>query len=141
MIDAGSDHQARKAAGAPLFIIPPGNDGEPLAAQIERALAERRAAGDSLPLLTDVAQGDTYLAQQLAALHDTWEVQPQPPRNLPDRLRSRLAWWLLGPEIRRINAVHATLTRLIDSLVVLIDRERAARRRIEEQQVASQDGK
>jgi hypothetical protein len=61
-------------------------------------------------------------------LHDTWEIRPPPPRGLLDRLRTRLAWWLLGPEIRRVNATHATLTRLI----VLVDHERAAWRRLEE---------
>ena len=113
-------------------MSPPGPDDEPLAAQIARALNERRPAPDSLPLLTDVAQGDPYLAEQLAALHAMWEIQPQPPRGALDRLRRRIAWWLLEPELRQINAVHATLTRLIDSLIVLADRERAARRRIEE---------
>lgn len=116
----------------PLFLATPGAADEPLAAQIERALRERRLAVADLPLLTDVAQGDLYLAEQLAALHARWEVHPQPSRGLFDRLRRRIAWWLLEPEIRQINAVHATLTRLIDSLVVLADRERAARRRIEE---------
>jgi len=118
----------------PIFLVPPGPDDEPLAAQIARALNERRPAPDSLPLLTDVAQGDPYLAEQLAALHAMWEIQPQPPRGALDRLRRRIAWWLLEPELRQINAVHATLTRLIDSLIVLADRERAARRRIEEYQ-------
>ena len=116
----------------PIFLVPPGPDDEPLAAQIARALNERRPVPDSLPLLTDVAQGDPYLAEQLAALHAMWEIQPQPPRGALDRLRRRIAWWLLEPELRQINAVHATLTRLIDSLIVLADRERAARRRIEE---------
>ncbi len=114
----------------PLFLAPAGD--EPLAAQIERALRERRLAVVDVPLLTDVAQGDPYLAEHLAALHAGWEILPQPSCGLLDRLRRRIAWWLLEPEIRQINAVHATLTRLIDSLVVLVDRERAARRRIEE---------
>lgn len=130
-------HNETNASGTepPFFLATPGADDEPLAAQIERALQERRLAIADLPLLTDVAQGDPYLAEQLAALHAHWEVRPQPSRGLIDRLRRRIAWWLLEPEIRQINAVHATLTRLIDSLVVLADRERAARRRIEEHQV------
>ncbi|MCS6841806.1 MAG: hypothetical protein NZ699_13125 [Roseiflexus sp.] len=128
-------HNETNASGTepPLFLATPSAD-EPLAAQIERALRERRLASADLPLLTDVAQGDPYLAEQLAALHAHWEVRPPPPRGLLDRLRRRIAWWLLEPEIRQINAVHATLTRLIDSLVVLADHERAARRRIEEHQ-------
>lgn len=128
-------HDATHAPGAepPLFLATSAAD-ESLAAQIERAIHERRLAVVDLPLLTDVAQGDPYLADQLAALHAQWEVRPQPSRGLLDRLRRRIAWWLLEPEIRQINAVHATLTRLIDSLIVLADRERAARRRIEEYQ-------
>ena len=118
----------------PIFLVSPGPDVDTLAAQFARALIERRLAPDSLPLLTDVAQGDPYLAEQLAALQALWEIQPQPPRGALDRLRRRIAWWLLEPEIRQINTVHATLTRLIDSLIVLADRERAARRRIEEYQ-------
>lgn len=127
------EHHASEAE-SPLFLATPGADNEPLAAQIERALREGRRAIADLPLLTDVAQGDPYLAKQLAALHACWEVQPPPVHGLLDRLRRRIAWWLLEPEIRQINAVHATLTRLIDSLIVLADHERAARRRIEEQQ-------
>lgn len=123
-----ADHS--RTAGAALFIIPPA--AEPFVERIEHALAERRPADVELPLLTDVAQGDAFLARQLAALRDGWEVRPPPPRGLLDRIRTRLAWWLLGPEIRQINATHATLTRLADSLVVLIDHERAARRRLEE---------
>jgi hypothetical protein len=117
-----------------IVLVPPGPDDEPLAAQIARALSARRPAPIDLPLLTNVAQGDPYLAEQLAALHTIWEIQPQPSRGMLDRLRRRIAWWLLEPEIRQINTVHATLTRLIDSLIVLADRERAARRRIEEYQ-------
>lgn len=127
-----SDKTRASGTEPPLFLATPGADDEPLAAHIERALRERRLAVADLPLLTDVAQGDPYLAAQLAALHACWEVRPQPSRSPLDRVRRRIAWWLLEPEIRQINAVHATLTRLIDSLVVLADRERAARRRIEE---------
>jgi hypothetical protein len=134
------DENHTPEAKPPLFLATPGADDEPLAAQIERALRERRLALADLPLLTDVAQGDPYLAEQLAALHTHWEVRPQPARGLRDRLRRRIAWWLLEPEIRQINAVHATLTRLIDSLIVLTDRERAARRRIEEDRAHKNTG-
>lgn len=133
-----NQHQNKQTTPpAALFLIPPDIVDEPLMAQVERALQARRSATLDLPLLTDVAQGDAFLAQQLALLHDTWEIRPQPPRGLFDRLRTRLAWWLLGPEIRQVNATHATLTRLIDSLVVLVDHERAARRRLEETHIHS----
>lgn len=88
---------------------------------------------DALPTMTNVALGDPYLAEQLAALHASWEIVPKAGRGLLGRLRTRLAWWLLGPELRQASATHATLTRLIDSLIVQLDQDRAARRRIEEQ--------
>ncbi|HWQ12988.1 MAG TPA: hypothetical protein VNL77_09315 [Roseiflexaceae bacterium] len=114
-----------------LFLVTPA-EGEPLDAAVERALASDASALAALPTLTDVAMGDPYLAEQLAALHRAWELRPPQAAGLLARLRTRLAWWLLGPEIRQINAVHATLVRLADSLVVLADQERAARRRMEE---------
>ena len=83
--------------------------------------------------------GDPFLAEQLAALHRGWELRPPPASGLLGRLRTRIAWWLHGPEIRQVNQVHATLVRLVDSLVVLADQERAARRRIEERHVTTDD--
>jgi hypothetical protein len=115
----------------PLFIVTP-SDSEPLDAAVERALAGGPSPLTDLPALTNVAQGDPFLAAQLIALHQGWELRPPPAAGLLARLRNRLAWWLMGPEIRQINQVHATLVRLADSLVVLADQERAARRRLEE---------
>ena len=115
----------------PLFIVTTAAD-EPLDAAIARALAAGRSPLAELPALTNVAMGDPFLAEQLAALHRTWELTPPPAAGLLARLRTRLAWWLLGPELRQVSQVHATLVRLADSLVVLVDQERAARRRIEE---------
>jgi hypothetical protein len=115
----------------PLYSIVP-RDDEPIDAAIARALVEQPGALADLPTLTNVALGDPYLAQQLRELRANWEVHPEPARGLLDRLRTRLAWWLLGPELRQASRVHATLLRLVDSLVVLVDQERAARRRIEE---------
>jgi hypothetical protein len=124
-----------------LFLVRPESDAEPLDAAVERALSSGASALAALPMLTDVAMGDPYLAGQLAALHHTWELRPPPAAGLISRLRTRVAWWLLGPEIRQINAVHATLVRLADSLVVLADQERAARRRLEESLASGeQDG-
>jgi glycosyltransferase involved in cell wall biosynthesis len=119
-----------------LFIIPGIND-EPIFATIERTLtggadSSTGAALAQLPSLTMVALGDPYLLEQLSALRQHFELRPQPARSLPERLRNRLAWWLLGGELRQVNTTHASLVRIIDSLIVQLDYERAARRRIEE---------
>lgn len=115
-----------------LFTVTPAPDGEPLLAAVERALAAPASPLDTLPTLTNVALGDPYLAQQLVDLHAQYPLRPLPARGLLARLRTRLAWWLLGPELAQISATHATLLRLADSLVVQLDEERSARRRIEE---------
>lgn len=120
-----------------LFTVAPAAAGEPLLAAVGRALEQRASPLDALPALTNVALGDPYLAEQLAGLHTSWELRPPPSRGLLARLRTRLAWWLLGRELTQISATHATLVRLIDSLVVQLDQERSARRRIEEQLAAS----
>ena len=114
-----------------LFTVAP-RPGEPLLDAVARGLAQPSSPLDALPTLTNVALGDPYLAGQLAGLHAGWELRPAPARGLLARLRARLAWWLLGPEIEQVNATHATLVRLLDSLVVQLDEERSARRRIEE---------
>ena len=117
--------------GSPIFTVAP-RPGEPLLVAVERGLAQPASPLDALPTLTNVALGDPYLAEQLAGLHASWELRPAPARGLLARLRARVAWRLLGPEIEQINAAHATLVRLVDSLVVQLDEERSARRRIEE---------
>lgn len=108
------------------------DDGQALYEAVEQALHAPAAPLAELPTLTNVALGDPYLAEQLAALHRTWELHPEPARGLLARLRTRLAWWLLGPELRQASRVNATLVRLVDSLVVQLDQERSGRRRIEE---------
>lgn len=113
----------------PLFTVPMGQGDEPLLAAVERAIARRNSPLDQLPTLTNVALGDPYLAEQLAALRAQFPLRPPEARGLLGRLRARLAWRLLGPELDRINATHATLLRLLDSLVVLIDEERSARKK------------
>lgn len=115
-----------------LFIVHNVDNSSVLAA-IEQAMANPGAPLVALPSLTNVALGDPYLAHQLADLHRRWEVRPPATPGLLARLRTRLAWWLMGPELQQTNHVHATLVRLIDSLIVQLDQERAARRRIEEQ--------
>ena len=122
-----------------LFTVVLNQDGGSVLEAVEQAMAARQPPLEALPTLTNVALGDPYLAQQLADLHRGWEVRPQPARGLLARLRTRLAWRLLGSEIEQINTVHATLVRAIDSLVVQLDQDRAARRRIEEHLAYNRD--
>ena len=115
-----------------LFTVVLNQDGGSVLEAVEQAMAVRQPPLEALPALTNVALGDPYLALQLADLHRRWEVRPRPAQGLLARLRTRLAWWLLGSELEQISTVHATLVRTIDSLVVQLDQDRAARRRIEE---------
>ncbi|HMQ32327.1 MAG TPA: hypothetical protein PKD53_16465 [Chloroflexaceae bacterium] len=118
--------QAR--GGEPLFVVP---EGEPLLAAVERGLREGGPPLHALPALSDLAARDPFLARELAALHAGWELRPGPARGLVARLRSRLAWWLLGPELGQASAYHAHLARVIDSLTAHLDAERAARAGLE----------
>jgi hypothetical protein len=104
-----------------LFVVAPTPADESLLVAVERSLARRASALDRLPTLTNIALGDSYLAEQLSKFHEQWELRPGPARGLLARLRTRMVWWLLGPEIQQINATHATLLRLIDSLIVQLD--------------------
>ncbi|MDZ4717571.1 MAG: hypothetical protein SH847_03810 [Roseiflexaceae bacterium] len=115
-----------------LITITPHAD-EPLDQAIEQAFAQPISPLADLATLTNVALGDPALAEQLALLRHTWELQPEPAHGIIARIRTRIAWWLLGPELRQASRVHATMLRLIDSMIVLVDQERAARRRMEEQ--------
>jgi hypothetical protein len=64
-------------------------------------------------------------------MHQNWEIRPLPARSLLGRLRTRLAWWMLGPELSQASTSHAGLLRLVDSLTAHLDAERAARARLE----------
>jgi hypothetical protein len=98
---------------------------------IAHAFAEDSTSLSALSPTTHVALRDPYLREQIAELHRHWEVRPT-PQGIVGRIRTRLAWWLLGQELVQANRAHATMVRIIDSLVVHLDEERAARRRIEE---------
>lgn len=113
-----------------LFLVPEAA-GEPLLAQVERGLREGGPGLHRLPALSDLAARDPYFAQELAAIHAGWELRPQPARGLGARLRTRLAWWLLGPELAQASALNAHLARAIDSLAAHLGAERAARAAIE----------
>lgn len=122
----------------PLFVVPPPRPGEPLLAAAERGMGEPRPSLADLPTLSELALRDPYLAGELAALRAGWELRPSPARGLIGRLRTRLAWWLLGPELQQVNRAHASLVRLVDSLVAHLDEERAARARLEARLAAAE---
>ncbi|NTW03550.1 MAG: hypothetical protein HGA19_20135 [Oscillochloris sp.] len=118
------------SSNSPLFLVP-NTPGEPLLAAVERGLDQGSPSLDVLPTLTGLALSDPFFAEELARLHEQWEIQPQPVQGLLARLRTRLAWWLLGTELAQANATHASLVRVIDSLTTHLDDERAARARLE----------
>lgn len=107
------------------FLVRP-DEGEPLLAAVQRAMVADASSLRTLPVLSELAQRDAYLAQQLAALHAGWQLRPVPAPGLLARLRTRLAWWLLGPELGQISVQQAAAVRVIDSLVAHLDAERAA---------------
>jgi hypothetical protein len=114
----------------PLFLVPEA-EGQPLLAAVEHGLAASGPPLDRLSSLSELAMRDPYLARELAALHQGWELRPLPVRGLVARLRARLAWWLLGPELAQASAVNASLVRVLDSLTTHLDEERTARARLE----------
>lgn len=103
------------------------------------ALANGATPDAKLSATTHVALRDPFVRQQLAELHQHWQVRPRASQGVLARIRTRLAWWLLGPELEQTNRTHATLVRLIDSLVVHLDEERSARRRLEERRAYWRD--
>jgi hypothetical protein len=115
---------------SPIFLVPE-PEGEPLLAAVERGLRDGGPDLSGLPTLGGLAQADPFFARELAGLHRGWEIRPGPARGPLARLRARLAWWLLGPELAQASATHAALVRVIDSLTAHLDDERAARARIE----------
>jgi hypothetical protein len=114
------------------FAVTPAAD-EPLAAAIERGLTSSATPLTQLPQLSGLALGDPYLAQQLLTLRAAFELRPQPTRGLLARLRARLAWLLLGPELRQQTETNATLVRIVDSLLAQIDADRAKIQALQEQ--------
>ncbi|GAB4111197.1 MAG: hypothetical protein Fur005_19660 [Roseiflexaceae bacterium] len=116
-----------------LVLITP-HDDEPIDQAIARSLTQGESPFRQLPALTNVVLGDPFLAEQLAALRQQFELRPPSATGLIGRVRVRLAWWLLGAEITQINQNQARMVRILDSLIVLIDQERAARRRLEERE-------
>lgn len=113
-----------------LFVVDEIGSQNPIEA-ITKAFSDDAASLGSLSPTTHVALRDPFLRDQLVELHAHWEIQPV-SQGIIGRIRTRLAWWLLGHELRQANRTHASMVRIIDSLVVHLDQERAARRRIEE---------
>ncbi|MCX7859841.1 MAG: hypothetical protein N2385_07110 [Chloroflexus sp.] len=121
-------------AHGPIIVHP--RDDEPLAAAIARALSSPAVDHSQFAALSELLARDTYLAEQVTALRAGWAITPPPATTPLARLRRWLAWWLCGPELAQINATHATLTRLVESLIAHLDAERAARQALAERLAA-----
>jgi hypothetical protein len=109
-----------------VVIVHP-HETESLATAIARALDAPVFDARQIATLNELLSRDPYLAEQLATLQTTWAITPPPAPSPLARLRRWLAWRLCGPELAQINATHATLTRIIESLVAHLDAERTAR--------------
>lgn len=124
-------------AHGPIMVNP--RDDEPLAAAIARALSGPAIDHHQFAMLSELLTRDAYMAGQVNILHATWAITPPPAATLLARLRRRLAWWLLGPELAQINETHATLTRIVESLIAHLDAERAARQALAERLAALEE--
>jgi hypothetical protein len=94
------------------------------------AVAVQRHGTSHMGLFFARNTSDLYLMQQLSNLRQHFELRPQARSDPLVRLRSRLAWWLLAPEIQQINQAHAATLRILDSLVARLERERTARKEV-----------
>jgi hypothetical protein len=108
-------------------------DGEDPHAALLRARTTPRSLRDAAADASLLALTDPALAAELRRLRDAVEVRPAPATSLLGRVRTRLAWWLLGDELRQISQAHASISRLCDSLTLHLDAMRASQRQIVEQ--------
>lgn len=118
----------------PVIVHP--QDDEPFDVAIARALQQSAHNQHQITLLNELLSRDAYLAEQLGILQATWALTPPPATSLLARLRRWLAWRLCGPEFTHINATHATLTCIIESLIAHLDAERDARQKLAERLAA-----
>jgi hypothetical protein len=125
-------------AQVPRLVHP--HDDEPLAAAIARALHSSAVDYRQFTDLSELLARDTYLAEQVQELRQAWAITPPPATSVMARFRRRLAWWLFGPELAQINATHATLTRIVESLIAHLDTERALRQALSERLAALEQG-
>lgn len=100
-------------------------------AELMRALNEqgfavhaRRHEDSQLGFFFATNSGDRYLMAQLSSLRSLAELRPAPGASLVARLRARLAWLLLAPELAQLNQTHAATVRILESLVARLERER-----------------
>jgi hypothetical protein len=80
----------------------------------------------TLGMFFATSSGEHYLMEQLSFLRRHYELRPAAVGPLA-RLRARLAWWLLAPEIRQINETHAATVRILNSLVARLERQSTER--------------
>lgn len=102
-------------------------------AELTRALNEqgftvhaRRHENSHLGFFFATNSADRYLMAQLSSLRGLAELRPTPAAGLLARLRSRLGWSLLAPELAQLNQTHAATVRVLESLIARLERERTA---------------
>lgn len=94
----------------------------------ERALAPDQPASQPANPLNDVTGGDTYLAENLAVMRETWAVDPWQvvecgrPNigqllTLGQRAVRRLTWWYTLPQTQQITAFQGAVVRTTDSVL------------------------
>ncbi|WP_298816955.1 hypothetical protein [uncultured Chloroflexus sp.] len=118
----------------PILVKP--REGEALVSALARALDSPAVSFEQLAQISELLLRDGYLAEQVQMLHAYWAITPPPATSLIARLRRWLAWKLCEPELAQINATHATLTRIVESLIAHLDAERTARQKLAEQVAA-----
>jgi hypothetical protein len=108
-------------------------EGEDPHVALARARAAPRSLRDAAADASLLALTDPALATELRRLREVVELRPAPAGGLLARARARLAWWLLGDELRQISQAHASISRLCDSLTLHLDAMRASQRQLIEQ--------
>jgi hypothetical protein len=116
------------------------NDALDALAAIEHALATGETGTPPAAALPESERRDSYLDDNLAYLHDRWNVdqhaivtssRPVLARavHLFQRAARRATWWHSLPQWQQVSAFHGALVRVVD---VLFDRQRLLALRIAE---------
>jgi hypothetical protein len=100
------------------------------AAAVEQALGEAERA-PAQPATEELFMGDTYLAENVAAMRAGWEISPWAVApagpgllgrafNLGQRAARRLTWWYLQPQAAQASRFNAASVRALDALLARV---------------------
>lgn len=125
-----------------IYWVRTDNDSALLAMQaVERALAQHdtgSAPSETVVSAVDLTNSDSYLAENLRAAHEGWSidlgrfVEAGPSRfgglfQATQRLVQRATWWYHLPRWQQVTLFHATIVRIVDSL---LEHQRQLRERV-----------